>query len=81
MSDLPGQDLATQLTRTASTIGRLAATPATFTAALNAFRAKNGAAFLAELDRLHAQPLCEEICRWFCSKDCVLECMLFCGDG
>jgi hypothetical protein len=79
MSDLPGQDLATQLTRTANTIGRLAATPASFTAALNAFRAQNGAAFLAELTRLQAQPLCEEICRWFCSKDCVLECMLFCG--
>jgi hypothetical protein len=72
MSDSLGQDLAAQLTRTASTIGRLAATPASFTAALNAFRAQNGAAFLEVL-------ICEEICRWFCSKDCVLECILFCG--
>src|SRR6266849_1529307 len=79
MSDLLGQDLAAQLTRTASAIGRLAATPASFTAALNAFRAQNSAAFLEMLTRLEARPLCEEICRWFCSKECVLECILFCG--
>jgi hypothetical protein len=79
MSDILGQDLATQLNQTASTIGRLAATPASFTAALNAFRAQNGAAFLAELTRVRGQLLCEEICRWFSSKECVLECITFCG--
>jgi len=79
MSDLRAQDLAAQLSQTASAIGKLAATPALFTAGLNAFRAQNGAAFHAALTRVQVQSFCEEICRWFCSKECVLECIAFCG--
>ncbi len=68
-----------ELRGTGEAIGRLAANPEAFRAAVDAFRAEDAERFQSVLGGLDLIAHCRLICRWICSKHCVFVCRRLAG--
>jgi hypothetical protein len=73
------QNRVVELQDSGHAIGRLAADPEAFRAAVAAFRAQDAERFQSVVAAVGLLGSCQLVCRWICSKHCVFVCRAFCG--
>jgi hypothetical protein len=74
-----GEDRLQELRDTGAAVGKLAADPEAFRAAVDAFRKEDAERFQSVLGGLDLLVHCRLICRWICSKHCVFVCRKLAG--